>query len=119
MQAAHSKNNRRRHDRKQGVLPVRVRGTDVHGAIFDELAYTLDLTAGGARVGGIRREIKTLEKLSVVYRQRRTDFTVIWTRQLDGKNEFQVGLAACSREPELWGLTAKPGLSSSAVSGSN
>ena len=66
MQATNVKTNRRRQDRIQAVLPVRVRGTDASGQSFEILAHTLDLTANGARLGSIRRSLKALDRKSVV-----------------------------------------------------
>jgi len=48
------KTNRRRQARMQAVLPVRVRGTDDSGVLFEGLAHTLDLTPTGAKLGAIR-----------------------------------------------------------------
>ena len=41
MQESTVKTERRRQDRTQAVLPVRVRGTDASGATFEALAHTL------------------------------------------------------------------------------
>jgi hypothetical protein len=112
--------NRRRQDRIQAVLPVRVRGTDSSGASFEGFAHTLDLTASGARLGSIRHELKVLDTLTIFYHQRRMEFTIVWTKLLTGKNEYQVGLQAFAQE-ESWGMSlfnasAQPGLKAS-VSG--
>jgi hypothetical protein len=104
MEATSVKADRRRHDRVQAVLPVRVRGVDTAGVSFEGLAHTLDLTATGARLGGIRHELKVLDTLIVFYRQRRMEFTVVWTKLLDGKSEYQVGLQALSQLKEAWGM---------------
>lgn len=87
------------------VLPVRIKGTDAAGARFEALAHTLDLTAVGARLGAIRRELKTLDTLTVSYRGRRLEYKVVWSRQLKGTGEYQVGLQAFSNEQEPWGVT--------------
>jgi len=108
------KTDRRRQDRIPAVLPVRVKGTDASGAVFEVLAHTLDLTPSGVRLGAIRRELKALDTLTVLYRQRRIDFKVIWTRLLDAKGEYQVGLQAFSQEREPWGLNV---FTSAAMSG--
>ena len=96
------KANRRQQDRMQAVLPVRVRGTDTSGAFFEGLAHTLDLTPAGARLGAIRHELKALDTLVIFYRQRRMEFSVVWTKLLDGTGEYQVGLQALSHEKEAW-----------------
>jgi hypothetical protein len=114
METASVKTNRRRQDRVSAVLPVRVRGTDASGASFDVLAHTLDFTPTGARLGSIRRELKVLDTLVVLYRQRRMEFKVVWTKLLDGRSEYQVGLQAFSQEKEPWGINF---FRSSAVSG--
>jgi hypothetical protein len=103
MQGTSAQSDRRRQDRTPAVLPVRVKGTDIFGIAFEELAHTLDLTATGARLGAIRRELKVLDTLVVFYRQRRMEFTVVWTKVLD-KNECQVGLQALSQLKEAWGM---------------
>jgi hypothetical protein len=113
MQATRGKTNRRRQDRIQAVLPVRVRGTDAYGASFEGLAHTLDLTPTGVRLGAIRQQLKVLDTLIILYHQRRMEFTVVWTTLLDGKADYQVGLQAFSQEKEPWGLSL---LSSSTAS---
>jgi len=101
---------------------VRVRGRDASGALFEELAHTLDLTATGARLGAIRHELKTLDTLVVLFRQRRVEFSVVWTRLLDEGGEHQVGLEMVAQESDPWGLgvghsSMQPGTQASAVSG--
>jgi hypothetical protein len=104
MQETTAKTNRRRQDRIQAVLPVRVRGTDASGQSFEILAHTLDLTATGARLGSVRHQLKVLDTLTIFYRQRKMEFTVVWTKLLDGRSEYQVGLQAFSQEREGWGM---------------
>jgi hypothetical protein len=117
-----SKKNRRQQDRTQAVLPVRVRGIDTCGLPFETLAHTLDLTPTGARLGAIRHEVKALDTLTILYHQRRKDFIVVWTKQLNGKGEYQVGLQAVAQEREPWGLSlsnssVEPVTKASATSG--
>jgi len=122
MQATRVNTNRRRQDRIQAVLPVRVRGTDASGASFEGLAHTLDFTLTGVRLGAIRRQLKVLDTLTIFYRQRRMEFTVVWTKLLDGRGEYQVGLQAFSQEKEPWGTSLfnssiQPLTRASAISG--
>lgn len=97
-------NNKRNRNRTKAVLPVRVRGTDAAGKVFEELAHTLDVTPNGARLGAIRRELNLLDEVVIQFRQRRIAFRVIWVKKMKGTSEFQVGLEALVQEREPWGL---------------
>ncbi len=87
------------------MLPVRVKGKDSAGSSFEELAHTLDVTTVGARLGSVRRILNVLDEVTVFYRSRKLQFRVVWTRQLKGTSEFQVGLQAMAQEKEAWGLS--------------
>jgi hypothetical protein len=102
MSATGIKPERRQNDRMPAVVPVRVRGTDTAGVSFDDLAHTLDVTPTGVRLGAIRHQLKTLDTLTVFYRQRRMEFRVIWTKPLQGTTECQVGLQAMTQGREDW-----------------
>ncbi|HEY1676283.1 MAG TPA: PilZ domain-containing protein [Candidatus Sulfotelmatobacter sp.] len=96
--------SRRRGNRTKAVLPVRVKGKDSAGVVFEELAHTLDVTASGAKLGSIRRALNVLDEVTVFFRQRKLQFRVVWTKQLKGTSEFQIGLQAVTQEKEGWGL---------------
>jgi Flp pilus assembly pilin Flp len=93
MRSSSPEKKRRQQSRVSAVLPGRVRGTDSDGKPFEEVAHTLDITATGARLAAIRRPLKVMDQLVVVYRQRRIAFLIVWTK-LVGKHEYQVGLQA-------------------------
>jgi len=122
MQTTSVKTNRRRQGRMLAVLPVRVRGTDASGASFEGLAHTLDLTPTGVRLGAVRHQLKVRDTLTILFHQRRMEFTVMWIRLLDGGGEHQVGLQAFSEEKEPWGISlfnssGQPLTRASAISG--
>jgi hypothetical protein len=96
--------NKRRQNRTKAVLPVRVRGKDKSGKVFEDLAHTLDVNATGVRLGAIRHELVAAEMVTVLYRQRKTEFRVVWTKKLQGSGEYQVGLEAQATDREGWGL---------------
>jgi|SRR5579863_9881980 hypothetical protein len=111
MRLLKQKISRRSQIRIPGVLPVRVRGKEASGALFEALAHTLDLTPTGARLGAIRCELKALDTLVVLFRKRRIEFTVMWTKLLneqnhDARSEYQVGLQMVAQESDPWGLGA-------------
>jgi hypothetical protein len=88
----------------RAVLPVRVRGKKASGEWFEDLAHTLDLTVAGARLGGLRHELKERDKLTILYRQRKIEFRIVWIRRIDSA-EYQIGLQAIAQEQEAWGLS--------------
>jgi hypothetical protein len=94
----------RRQERIRAVLPVRLRGKDASGTVFESLAHTLDLTPEGARLGAIRHELKALDTITVLFRKRRIEFTVMWTRKLKDCSEYQAGLKMLVQEGDPWGL---------------
>ena len=95
----------RRGDRTKAVLPVRVKGRDSSGRPFEDLVHTLDVTAQGARLGSVRRELNLLDEITIFYRQRKIQFRVVWTKKMKGTSEFQVGLQAVTHDSEAWGLS--------------
>jgi len=97
--------SQRRGNRMKAVLPVRIKGKDSAGKAFDELAHTLDVTATGARLGSVRRELNTLDEITVFYRQRKLQFRVVWIKKMKGTTEFQVGLQAVTQDKEAWGMS--------------
>ena len=103
MRPSSSEKNRRRLNRVPAVLPVRVRGTDQHGKPFEEIAHTLDITATGCRIAGMHHPLRIADHLTVVYRQRRVTFLIVWIKLIES-HEFQVGLQAVKQERDAWGL---------------
>ena len=97
--------NKRRGSRTKAVLPVRIKGKDSSGKAFEELAHTLDVTATGVRLGSVRRELSAKDEVTILFRQRKMQFRVVWTKKMKGTSEFQVGLQALTQEKEAWGLT--------------
>jgi hypothetical protein len=57
----------------------------------------------GSRLGSIHHELRIADRVTVVYRQRRMEFLVVWTK-LVGKHEYQVGLQALKQDKDSWGL---------------
>jgi hypothetical protein len=94
----------RRQKRIKVVLPVRISGKDASNNPVNELVHTLDITPNGARLGAIHHALRTGEKLTLQYRQRRIQFRVVWVKPLAGTNEYQVGLEGLNSTGENWGL---------------
>ena len=104
MRSSNPERKRRQQNRVSAVLPVRVRGTDTDGNSFEEIAHTLDISATSSRVAAIRRQLRVTDHVTLVYRQRKISFLVVWTKVIE-KQEYQVGLQAVGQEKEVWGLS--------------
>jgi hypothetical protein len=104
MQVSSMEANKRRGRRTKAVLPVRIKGKDSSGRVFEELAHTLDVTPTGVRLGSVRRELTAQDEVTIFFRQRRMQFRVVWTKKMKGTSEFQVGLQALTHEREAWGV---------------
>lgn len=105
MGSGSAETNHRRGKRTKAVLPVRVKGKDSAGKVFEDLVHTLDVTPDGVRLGSVRRELTVLDELTLFYRQRKIQFRVMWTKKMKGTSEFQVGLQALTQDSEVWGLS--------------
>jgi hypothetical protein len=93
---------KRRQKRIKMVLPVKLQWRDNANKQMNELAHTLDITPDGARLGGIRQELKAGDKVTLQYRQRKLQFQVVWVMPLSGTREYQVGLESVGNDS--WGL---------------
>ncbi|HKI00056.1 MAG TPA: hypothetical protein VJ999_13190 [Candidatus Sulfotelmatobacter sp.] len=104
MRSSSEESNLRQGNRTKAVLPVRVKGTDSSGAVFEELAHTLDVNPAGIRLGSVRRMLNVMDEVTVLYRGRKLQYRVVWVKQMKGTSEFQVGLQAIAQDGEAWGL---------------
>jgi len=78
------------------VLPVNLWGTDTTGRAFHQLAYTLDISTGGARLAGVQVSLKAGDTVAVRYKQRKARFRVVWT------GNDQVGIQYIAGERFIW-----------------
>lgn len=89
---------RRGNPRKKMVLPVKVSIGDGAG-----LAYTLDITSMGARLGGIQITFEPGQTVSLIRNGRKANFRVAWIRQVNPK-EIQAGIEAMQSLDNFWGV---------------
>jgi hypothetical protein len=88
----------RKSKRTKMVLPVKV---SISGATH--LAHTFDLTYVGARIGGLRAEIKPDQIISLQRGSKKANFRVVWVQQLS-PNEVQAGVQAVEKQSNFWGV---------------
>ena len=96
--------NQRRQDRTKAVFPVKVKGKDVAGKSFEDMAHTLDITPTGVKLGSVRRELQIHDPITLWYRNRKMEFRVVWIQKLKGVSEYHIGLQALAQEKDVWGL---------------
>jgi PilZ domain len=98
----------RREQRWKRVLPLRVSIQD-GAARSTQLAYTLDISNHGARLGAIRGNIPIGAKVVLQYGQRRIPSRVIWVKQQEGTDEQQIGVELLVAEgSDAWGIDINP-----------
>ena len=78
------------------VLPVNIWGTDSTGKAFHQLAYTLDISTGGARLADVKVGLKRGDVVAVRYKQAKARFRVAWV----GNN--QAGIEYLPGEKFIW-----------------
>ena len=89
---------RRINPRRKMVLPVKISGSEGAG-----LAYTMDITSAGARLGGVRPSIETGQTVSLTRNGRKANFKVVWVRQIS-PTEIQAGIEAQQGVENFWGV---------------
>jgi hypothetical protein len=98
------------------VMGVRLSGMEVGDA--GALVYTLDISAVGARLGGLRNKV-TAGDVLVLHRQlRRAKCEVMWVREI-AKNEVQIGVKLLDSDINFWGIELQEDSGASAKSGSS
>jgi hypothetical protein len=92
---------RRKAQRRKMVLPVKVSlaGTN-------HLAHTVDITCEGARLGGLRTELRPGEIISLQRGSQKARFRIVWIRKL-GPNEIQAGVEPLEPREDFLGVDLK------------
>lgn len=86
------------------VLPIRVWGTDASGKPFVSLAHTLDVTPGGARIGGFTTPVTQGERIGITRGMKKAHFRVCWIGVEGTPNANQIGVQLLEVEKDIWGL---------------
>ena len=69
---------KRREPRKLVEAGVRIFGTDRDGEIFSENVTTLDVSQNGARLAGVKSQLKVDEIVGITYGRNKVHFRVKW-----------------------------------------
>jgi hypothetical protein len=89
---------KRKSPRTKMVLAVKV--------LIDEvthLAHTIDITHTGARIGGLRAELRSGMIISLQRGSNKANFRIAWTRQV-APTELQAGVESLQLQNNFWGI---------------
>jgi len=95
---------RRGKQRVKMVLPVKVWGRDVTGKPFFQLAHTLDINRGGAKVGGLLSLINFDDTVDLQHRHKKARFRVTWVGRPGTPKANQIGVQYLEPDKDIWGL---------------
>lgn len=100
---------RRRDQRVPMALPVRVFGTDAEGKPFTRLAHTVDISASGARVGGLYVPLVVGDVIGIQHGPKKSRFRVIWIGKKGGLQAGEVGVQCMEPDKGVWNLSLPEG----------
>jgi PilZ domain-containing protein len=101
---------KRSEPRKLVQVPVRIFGTDQQGRIFSETVTTLDVSRSGAKLKGVKAQLKVDEIIGLSCGLNRVHFRVKWVGQPGTGAEGQIGLLNLTPERPLWDFHLPLGL---------
>jgi hypothetical protein len=93
---------RRREPRVQVDLPVRVWGTDEHGAWFKQDAAARNISRSGALLAGLRQPLRSGDLIGVQYGANKARFRVVWVRDSDAGSMIQVAVHKVEEDECPW-----------------
>ena len=67
------------------------------------LAHTVDITAVGARLGGLRAELQSGMIVELQRGSRKAKFQIRWVQQV-GPNETHIGVESLELQDKFWGV---------------
>lgn len=84
------------------VIAVKVMPLANSGKAGD-LVHTLDVSVGGAKIGGVRDRLKPGDLVTVQRNHQKANCKVIWAREVSEK-EMQIGIELLDTDGKIWGL---------------
>ncbi len=100
----------RREPRKPIDVRVRIFGTDSGGKIFSENVTTVDVSQNGAKLGGVRTQVKVDEIIGATYGKNKVHFRVKWAGEPGSPKDGQIGLLNLTPEKPFWDFPLPSGV---------
>ena len=95
---------RRREQRIEISLPVRVWGVDGNGNPFIQSARTMDITRNGARLHELFCLAKAGELIRIQHGMKKANFRVAWIGHPGSASSGQVGVHSVEPDKYIWGI---------------
>jgi hypothetical protein len=86
-------------------LPVRIFGTDAGGKVFSENVFTVDVSREGAKLIGVRAQIKIGEIVGIRHELKKSRFSVKWVGQRGTAHEGQIRVQNITPENNIWDVS--------------
>ena len=93
----------RREQRMNITLPVRAWGMDLNGELFEQDAYTIDITTTGARLAGITHPLERGCVIGIKHQTSKARYRVKWVGPSGSQIEGQIGLQLVDEGKLIWG----------------
>jgi hypothetical protein len=98
----------RREPRKEIRLPVRIFGTDASGKAFSENVFTVNVSREGAKLSGVRSQVKVGETIGLASGNNKGRFCVKWVGQPGTPTMDQIGLQNLAPDKPIWDTPLPP-----------
>jgi len=94
--------DRRRNPRVSAPLPVRLWGMDAYDRPFMTVALVKDISSTGARIQGLRKQLKAGTIVEVQLGEEKAQFRVAWVGKRGTRKDGEIGLESLPFEPCIW-----------------
>lgn len=84
-------------------LPVRIWGMDANGELFEEDAFTVDVTPTGAQLGGVYRKLNRGSVIGIQHKLSKARFRVMWIGIAETPREGCIGVKLVDEGKYIWG----------------
>src|SRR5512140_3716562 len=92
----------RKQPRVKMVTPIRMWGMDSAGKPFNVLAYTLDASSTGARIGGVKVPLGVGDAVTIQNKQKKALFKIVWLGQPGKPTHEQIGVSLLEQDRQIW-----------------
>ena len=99
---------RRRQGRTDAKLAVKLWGTDASGRPFIDPVFTRNISAQGALLEGVQRQLNPGETVGLTYNQQKARFRVTWVGEAGSEEQGLVGVENAVPGQPLWDVPLPP-----------